>query len=49
MEGAQTKSQSDLNALVKRKSITIPTSIIDDAKDAYNDLKEKSGNDFDKA
>lgn len=49
MEDAHTKSQRDLTALATRKSITISTSPSDDAKDAYNDLNEKSGDDFDKA
>jgi putative membrane protein len=49
MEDAHTKSQNDLTALAQSKMITIPTSSTNNAKDAYNDLNEKSGNDFDKA
>jgi putative membrane protein len=49
MEDAHTKSQRDLTALARSKSITIPTTPTDDVKDAYKDLNEKSGKDFDKA
>ena len=48
MEDAHTKSLNDLTALAKRKMIAIPTSLTDDAKDAYTRLNEKTGNDFDK-
>lgn len=49
MEDAHTKSQRDLTALAQRKSITIPNSTTNDARDAYEDLNKKSGTDFDKA
>lgn len=49
MEVAYTKSFNDLKALANRKSITIPTSHTNDARDAYNDLNERKTNDFDKA
>lgn len=49
MEDAHTKSLNDLTALAKSKMITIPASSTDNAQNAYNDLNEKSGNDFDKA
>jgi putative membrane protein len=49
MEDAHTKLQRDLTALANRKSITIPTSPTDDIRDAYKNLNEKAGNDFDKA
>ncbi|MFO7574903.1 MAG: DUF4142 domain-containing protein [Bacteroidales bacterium] len=49
MEDAHTKSLSDLTALAKRKMITIPTSLTDDARDAYKDLNDKTGDDFDEA
>lgn len=49
MEDAHTKSLNDLTALAKSKMITIPTSSTDNAQDAYQDLNEKSGNDFDKS
>jgi len=48
MEDAHTKSQNDLTALAKSKMITIPTSLTEDAQEAYKKLSEKSGNDFDK-
>lgn len=49
MEETHTKSQSDLTALARSKNITIPTSQTNDSRDLYEDLNEKSGNDFDKA
>lgn len=49
LESDHKKSQSDLTALAKRKNISIPTSPTKSSKDAYRDLEEKSGNDFDKA
>jgi putative membrane protein len=49
MEDAYTKSQKNLTALARKKSITIPTSPTDDAQDAYTELDKKSGSDFDKA
>jgi putative membrane protein len=49
MVTAHTKSQNDLTALAKTKMITIPTSPTDNAQEAYKELNEKSGNDFDKA
>ena len=49
MEDAHTKSLNELKALAKSKMITIPTSPTNNAQDAYKDLNEKSGNDFDKA
>lgn len=49
MEAAHTKSLNELTALAKSKMVTIPTSPTDNAQDAYNNLNEKSGNDFDKA
>jgi putative membrane protein len=49
MEDVHTKSLNDLKVLANSKIITIPTSPTDDAKDAYETLNEKSGNDFDKA
>jgi putative membrane protein len=49
MEDAYTKSQRDLAALAQSKRITIPTSPTDNVKDAYEDLNDKSGNDFDEA
>jgi putative membrane protein len=49
LEDAHTKSQRELSDLAASKTITIPTSATEDVKDAYKDLNEKSGNDFDKA
>jgi putative membrane protein len=49
MEDAHTKSQRELIALAKNKMVTIPTLPTDDARDAYKDLNDKAGNDFDKA
>jgi putative membrane protein len=49
MEDAHTKSLAALTKLAKSKMITIPTSSTDDVQDAYKELDEESGNDFDKA
>jgi putative membrane protein len=49
MEDTHTKSQRDLTALARSKSVTIPTSPTNKVRDVYNNLNEKSGNDFDKA
>lgn len=49
MEDAHTKSLNDLKALAERKMITIPTSSTQDAKEAYRELNEESGSDFDEA
>lgn len=49
MEEAHSKSQQDLASLARRKSITIPMAPTEDANEAYADLNEKSGSDFDKA
>ena len=49
MEDSHTKSQRDLQALAQRKNITIPTSQTHDSRDAYEDLNDKSDNDFDEA
>lgn len=48
MESDHTKSLNDLKELASKKSITIPTSLTEDNKDAYKDLSNKSGEDFDK-
>jgi putative membrane protein len=49
MEASYTKSQNQLMMLAKSKNINIPTSPTENAKDSYNRLNEKSGDDFDKA
>lgn len=48
MEEAHIKLQSDLTALAKTKRISIPYSPTQKAQDAYKDLNEESGEDFDK-
>ncbi len=48
MEDAHAKSQRDLTILARSKSITIPTSTTDDARDAFENLNRKSGDAFDK-
>lgn len=48
MEAEHTKSLNDLKELASKKSITIPVSLTEDNKDAYKDLSNKSGQDFDK-
>ncbi|HSF56151.1 MAG TPA: DUF4142 domain-containing protein [Algoriphagus sp.] len=49
METDHTKSLTELTALAQSKSVSIPTSVTDDSKDAYEKLDGKTGNDFDKA
>lgn len=49
MEDAHTKSLNNLTALARSKTITIPTSATNDARDAFEDLSEKTGKDFDEA
>lgn len=49
MEDAHTKSLNELKSLASSKKMSIPNSPTDDTKDAYNDLNEKSGEDFDEA
>lgn len=48
MVDEHTKSLRDLTALANRKVITVPSSTTDDAQDAYKNLNDESGNDFDK-
>lgn len=48
MEESHRKSQNDLIALATKKSITIPTSLTDNARDAYKKLTDISDADFDK-
>ncbi|WMN10834.1 DUF4142 domain-containing protein [Marivirga salinae] len=48
MEEAHAKSQKDLMALAKSKTITIPSTPTEDSKETYLKLNDKSGNDFDK-
>lgn len=49
MEDAHTKSLNELKGLAQSKNISIPSSETNDAKDAYKDLNDESGNDFDEA
>ncbi len=44
-----TKSFGELKALSQSKSISIPMSLMEDSQEAYDDLNEKTGNDFGKA
>jgi putative membrane protein len=48
METSHQKCMKDLETLAKKKSITIPTSLTDNGKDAYKKLNELSGTSFDK-
>lgn len=49
MEDAHTKSFNDLKVLAGTKRIAVPTSPTDDVQEAYKELSESSGIDFDKA
>jgi len=42
------KAYDDLTALAKKKNITIPAAVSDNAQKNYNTLSEKRGSDFDK-
>lgn len=44
-----TKSFAELQALSQSKSVSIPTLITEDSKEAFENLNEKTGNDFGKA
>jgi len=48
MEVEHTKALKDLQMLATKKQITIPTTLTNDGKDAYDKLKDKFGFDFDK-
>lgn len=47
MEEAHTESLNELKALAKRKDVSIPTSVNEDAQEVYEDLNEKSAEGFD--
>lgn len=49
MEEAHTKSLAELNVVASTKNITLPSSLTDKGQDAYGDLNDKTGHDFDKA
>lgn len=44
-----TKASADTKALASKKNITLPAAATDKTQDAYKELNEKSGADFDKA
>lgn len=48
METSHQKCMNELKMLAKKKSITIPTSLTDNGKDAYKKLSDLSGTSFDK-
>lgn len=48
MEADHSKSFTEISALAKSKSVSIPTSVTKDSKDAYDKLNGKTGKDFDK-
>jgi putative membrane protein len=43
-----TKSLNELKALASKKMITLPSSLTENNQEDYNNLTERSGNDFDK-
>lgn len=45
---AHTKSLRELKILATKKSITIPSTIADTAKDSYHKMSDLTGNDFDR-
>ncbi len=49
MEESHSKSFEELKALAERKGVTIPNAATEETQEAYDDLNEKSGKDFDKA
>ncbi|MEX2485382.1 MAG: DUF4142 domain-containing protein [Brumimicrobium sp.] len=49
LEKEHTTSLTDLTALAKRKSISIPSLPTDNSTEAYLELNKKTGKDFDKA
>ncbi len=48
MEESHTRSLNALVDLAQKKQITIPTAPTDKGQNAYKDLSEKTGHDFDK-
>lgn len=44
-----TKASADTKALAAKKNISLPTALTEDGQDAYKDLNDKTGHDFDKA
>ncbi len=49
MEDAHTKALAELKATASKKNISIPESSTEKVQDAYKDLNDKTGHDFDKA
>jgi putative membrane protein len=49
MEDAHSKALADLKATASKKNISIPESSTENVQDAYKDLNDKTGHDFDKA
>ena len=49
MVEAHTKSLADLKATAAKKNVTLPASLTEKGQEAYKDLNDKSGHDFDKA
>ncbi len=49
MEEEHSKTLEALHTLAETKMVTLPSSLPEDAMDAYNKLNEKSGKDFDEA
>lgn len=49
MVDAHTKSLAELKATAATKNITLPASLTEKGQDAFKDLNDKNGHDFDKA
>lgn len=49
MVDAHTKSLADLKATAAKKNITLPASLTEKGQEAFKELNDKSGHDFDKA
>ncbi|WP_294822245.1 DUF4142 domain-containing protein [uncultured Flavobacterium sp.] len=49
MVDQHTKASADTKALAAKKNITLPTTLTDSGQEAYKDLNDKTGHDFDKA
>lgn len=46
MEEEHTAALNDLKTLAENKAVTLPSGMTDDARNAYDKLSEKTGNDF---
>ncbi len=49
MVDAHTKASAELKAFAATKNVTLPASLTEKGQEAYKDLNDKSGHDFDKA